>query len=273
MFNAKELDEESGMYYYEARYYAPPTFISRDPLFEKYPFMSPYAYCANNPVKYIDPDGNDWYERENGQITWTDHTNKKDFENSGIKGTYLGKTYEADGKYYSLFGQTMSANSRIGKITKKIDNAFINYANYLIDNNNRKPYDPTNPGEWQNEPIQTVTDFSGVIPFKESFWSTSQNIYAPGDMGGKYAGVADIYFNVSKQKMKGKFNGFSIDYRIGGKYGGTRTSGCFITINPSPRSGDDYLYILALGFKDAASVKSLENRFFKLFPNAKSKKQ
>jgi RHS repeat-associated protein len=57
MFNAKELDEESGMYYYEARYYAPPTFISRDPLFEKYPFISPYAYCANNPVIYIDPTG------------------------------------------------------------------------------------------------------------------------------------------------------------------------------------------------------------------------
>jgi RHS repeat-associated protein len=56
-FNAKEKDEESGMYYYSARYYAPPVFISRDPLFEKYPFMSPYAYCANNPVIYIDPTG------------------------------------------------------------------------------------------------------------------------------------------------------------------------------------------------------------------------
>jgi RHS repeat-associated protein len=57
MFNAKELDEESGMYYYEARYYNPPTFISRDPLFEEYPTMSPYAYCNNNPVVMIDPKG------------------------------------------------------------------------------------------------------------------------------------------------------------------------------------------------------------------------
>lgn len=56
-FNAKELDEETGMYYYEARYYAPPVFTSRDPLFEKYFWMSPYAYCANNPVKFIDPTG------------------------------------------------------------------------------------------------------------------------------------------------------------------------------------------------------------------------
>ena len=59
-FNAKELDEETGMYYYEARYYAPPVFTSRDPLFEKYFWITPYAYCANNPVKYVDPTGMDF---------------------------------------------------------------------------------------------------------------------------------------------------------------------------------------------------------------------
>ncbi|MDR1792484.1 MAG: RHS repeat-associated core domain-containing protein [Bacteroidales bacterium] len=56
-FNAKELDEENGLYYFEARYQNPPVFISRDPLFEKYPTLSPYSYCANNPLKYIDPTG------------------------------------------------------------------------------------------------------------------------------------------------------------------------------------------------------------------------
>ena len=33
---------------------------------EKYHSVSPYAYCANNPVKYIDPDGN--YLTEEGKV-------------------------------------------------------------------------------------------------------------------------------------------------------------------------------------------------------------
>ncbi len=59
LFNAKELDEETGLYYYGARYYDPRTsvWISTDPLQEKYPNISTYTYVANNPVKYIDPDG------------------------------------------------------------------------------------------------------------------------------------------------------------------------------------------------------------------------
>jgi RHS repeat-associated protein len=69
LFNGKELDEENGMYYYSARYYNPPTFISRDPLFEKYPSVSPYAYCANNPLKYIDPTG---MEVEDAELYKTD---------------------------------------------------------------------------------------------------------------------------------------------------------------------------------------------------------
>ena len=57
-FNAKELDDETGMYYYEARYYQPPVFISRDVLFEKKPWLTPYHYCSNNPVGRVDISGN-----------------------------------------------------------------------------------------------------------------------------------------------------------------------------------------------------------------------
>jgi RHS repeat-associated protein len=77
-FNAKELDEENNMYYYSARYYAPPTFISRDPMFEKYPSISPYTYCANNPMKFVDPTGRDIYQvDENGNAVGKPIKNSK----------------------------------------------------------------------------------------------------------------------------------------------------------------------------------------------------
>ncbi|MCQ2210954.1 MAG: RHS repeat-associated core domain-containing protein, partial [Paludibacteraceae bacterium] len=59
LFNAKELDSETGLYYYGARYFDPSEamWLSVDPLWEKYVGMSPYGYCAGNPVKMVDPDG------------------------------------------------------------------------------------------------------------------------------------------------------------------------------------------------------------------------
>lgn len=58
-FNGKELDEETGWYYYGARYYDARTsvWLSVDPLAEKYPGWSPYNYTLQNPVRFIDPNG------------------------------------------------------------------------------------------------------------------------------------------------------------------------------------------------------------------------
>lgn len=58
-FNAKELDEDTGLYYYGARYYNPRLSIwyGVDPLAEKMPSWSPYNYTFDNPIKYVDPDG------------------------------------------------------------------------------------------------------------------------------------------------------------------------------------------------------------------------
>ncbi|MFC7597559.1 RHS repeat-associated core domain-containing protein [Terrabacter sp. GCM10028922] len=67
LFTGKELDEETGLYYYGARYYDPQTgqFLSTDPQLETTPgagmenpqFLALYSYASNNAVNYVDPNG------------------------------------------------------------------------------------------------------------------------------------------------------------------------------------------------------------------------
>jgi RHS repeat-associated protein len=58
-FSGKEKDVETGYGYFGARYYDSglSIWLSVDPMSDKYPSMSPYNYCANNPVILVDPDG------------------------------------------------------------------------------------------------------------------------------------------------------------------------------------------------------------------------
>ena len=63
-YNGKEFDGMHGLntYDYGARQYNPVTarWDRTDPLSEKYYGVSPYVYCANNPVMLVDPDGMKW---------------------------------------------------------------------------------------------------------------------------------------------------------------------------------------------------------------------
>ncbi|HHU47912.1 MAG TPA: hypothetical protein GXZ40_08445 [Bacteroidales bacterium] len=70
----KERDEETGLYYYGARYYAGwiGRWISVDPLASERSWVSPYSYCQNNPMNRIDPTGAlDWIPPTDGSGNWT----------------------------------------------------------------------------------------------------------------------------------------------------------------------------------------------------------
>ena len=58
-FSAKERDTETGLSYFGSRYYSSDLsiWLSVDPMSGKYPSLSPYVYCADNPVKLVDPNG------------------------------------------------------------------------------------------------------------------------------------------------------------------------------------------------------------------------
>ena len=60
-FTGKERDAETGYDYFGARYYSSSLgiWLSVDPMSDKYPSLSPYVYCADNPMRLVDVEGND----------------------------------------------------------------------------------------------------------------------------------------------------------------------------------------------------------------------
>ena len=111
-FNGKELDEETGLYYYGARYMNPITsmWYGVDPLAEKYPNVSAFVYCMGNPVKLFDPDGKKILF-VNGH--WT----------PGLPGEWLGSRYP--GRKYWSNGFAQAAQQYFDDYSQITDNNYI----------------------------------------------------------------------------------------------------------------------------------------------------
>jgi|GEM_PF-1119639 hypothetical protein len=107
------------------------TATSIDPHCEKYYWITPYAYCADNPVRLIDPNGKDWVmNNDTKKYEWQDNVTKKGNTPKGY--TYVGhenndilkslgvkSSYSQDKtrKYFSLGGDKSNVdpkNSRAG---------------------------------------------------------------------------------------------------------------------------------------------------------------
>jgi|GEM_PF-2338393 len=95
-FTGKELDTETGLYYFGARYYDAKVsrWISADPIYDGVrDGLGVYTYCRNNPLIYRDPTGLSTDGRDSGT------PNKKSYYSSDY-GDYYNKQYTEDGKVY-----------------------------------------------------------------------------------------------------------------------------------------------------------------------------
>jgi RHS repeat-associated protein len=156
LFNAKELDEETGLYYYSNRYYDPRTslFLSTDPMQEMYSHISTYAYCNNNPLKYIDPTGMNWYvkdgDTDNGDFKWFDNKNGE----GNKPQTY---SFDEEGNRYEFFsagdkdGVTITPDSNSESLQEGGSQIFGTAKEQLIGQG--KTNNPDNPIDWGGVPF------------------------------------------------------------------------------------------------------------------------
>ena len=112
-FSGKELDQETGYSYFGARYYMPELSIwnSTDPLMDKYPNISPFAYCNWNPIRFTDPDGMEWVDGDGNKIS------EKQQKNIKVYIFYDPKSFEGQAKQ-----MYKDAEAKYGKGTVAMSN-------------------------------------------------------------------------------------------------------------------------------------------------------
>jgi RHS repeat-associated protein len=130
-FNGKEWDEETGNFYYGARYYDPKmsVWLSVDPLAHKYPSLSSYAFVANNPIMLVDPDGKEIWIRDGGHSYQYKHGqlfNKDGTSYSGKQKGFLAETVSALA--------TINSTEEGGDMINELDNSTNEF--YIVNQSN-----------------------------------------------------------------------------------------------------------------------------------------
>ena len=140
---SKELDKETGLYYYGARYYDPVIsyFLSIDPLAEKYFFQSPYVYAENNPVVFRDikgmgTDDDFFYNSKTGEtkIIKTDDKTDNLYIDGKLFQSNMTKGQLGQGYTNILFGMKKPMNitrTFVGEGISEISDAVTASANVL----------------------------------------------------------------------------------------------------------------------------------------------
>ena len=133
-FSAKEKDSETGLSYFGSRYYSSDLsiWLSVDPMSDKYPSLSPYTYCANNPIKLVDPNGEEIapiYDKW-GNLLGTD--------NQGLKGKAIVMDEE---KFVQGMSHEEALRHNLGKDGFQDEIAYEKFAKHYTGLKDRPDYD------------------------------------------------------------------------------------------------------------------------------------
>jgi len=159
-FSAKEKDVETGLSYFGSRYYSSDLsiWLSVDPMSDKYASLSPYVYCADNPVKLVDPNGDslinpykeayDYFSKQysEAKISFDSYGNNKGAVGYSDAQEALNKvstTLDEVSKLYKTINNAISSLKKYNYALYEMMNNYTNngnrvdivvWINYSIDN-------------------------------------------------------------------------------------------------------------------------------------------
>ena len=223
LFNSKELDEETGLYYYGARYLNPTNgmWLSTDPLFEKNIDASPYSYCHGNPVNKVDVMGlEDFYAADGdyiGQGANLDNKSKY-IVTEGAEARRIRKNYKkgiftdlsAITSAYELPSDAVLKEAlNILNITKKYEGE-REVATLVLKDGNALP--PNVGDKWENQnlpPTVSLPEIKNVNEVEASIHSHPYIINGNNFSSADIAGIGDVetFSQFDTNVIVGKGNG------------------------------------------------------------------
>ena len=215
-FSAKEKDTETGLSYFGSRYYSSDLsiWLSVDPMSDKYPSLSPYVYCANNPIKLVDPNGEeigDFFDY-NGNFLGTD----------GIDDGKIYITTQESWDKCSLLenGMTLITIPQLGfsrkpSQTDLTDDAILNILSYY----NTTKYTVTEENQEDNSLLSTHVR-SGKLTANISNWRWNEFLDNSYDIKssfdheqGHFKQREEIGVNAMLDKTRDECEKYAIDYQ------------------------------------------------------------
>ncbi|OUR97633.1 hypothetical protein A9Q86_15585 [Flavobacteriales bacterium 33_180_T64] len=224
-FNGKELDTETGLYYYGARYYNPSTsvWLSVDPMADAMPSWNSYNYTMQNPINLIDPDGmmpNGPGDPPKWKIWLKDTWEDVKYDWSKImddldNGWFDDKEFVLDGSAKADIGLQIGVNGKIYGVIDvkgKLDVVSFELINGKVD--------LTNPGKAESYMVEHILNGDGKGVKYETGIDVIVGIGGKEIIGGNYKSVhrghdssseqvaeeGGIYFIIPLAKIKNSEN-------------------------------------------------------------------